>query len=206
MTLSAVATRYAKALADVTTSAAGLQPDAALGQLRAFESALNGSQELQNALTTPAVPAMAWRLVPPAFLRSDNTTPMLVMARHARSPAHSAGEICTWRRRVADREMPPVQGGQLLSDRGQARPSGAAEDPPPSAPFWPARAVQKQTSVRLSPCARFLLRRSIRNPIQGSPSTKLGTTRARIEAEIGFVFLGLAQTSDSPSRDKTRGA
>lgn len=146
---------------------------------------------------------MAWRLVPPAFLRSDNTTPMLVMARHARSPAHSAGEICTWRRRVADREMPPVQGGQLLLDRGQAQLVGAAEDPPPSAPSWPARAVQKQTSVHLSPCARFLLRRSIRNPIQGSPSTKLGTTRARIEVEIGLVFLGLAQTSDSPSRDKS---
>src|SRR4051794_32710889 len=63
MTLSAVATRYAKALADVTTSASGLKPDAALSQLRAFESALNGSRELQNALTTPAVPASRKRAV-----------------------------------------------------------------------------------------------------------------------------------------------
>jgi F-type H+-transporting ATPase subunit delta len=63
MTLSAVATRYAKALADVTTSAAGLQPDAALTQLRAFEGALAASHELQNALTTPAVPASRKRAV-----------------------------------------------------------------------------------------------------------------------------------------------
>jgi F-type H+-transporting ATPase subunit delta len=63
MTLSAVATRYAKALADVTTSAAGLKPDAALSQLRAFETTLNESRELQNALTTPAVPASRKRAV-----------------------------------------------------------------------------------------------------------------------------------------------
>src|SRR5450759_3979413 len=72
MTLSAVATRYAKALADVTTAAAaglrpelrpGLSPDAALSQLRAFESALAASRELENALTTPAVPASRKRAV-----------------------------------------------------------------------------------------------------------------------------------------------
>jgi F-type H+-transporting ATPase subunit delta len=63
MTLSAVATRYAKALADVTTAATGLQPDAALTQLRAFEGALAASRELQNALTTPAVPASRKRAV-----------------------------------------------------------------------------------------------------------------------------------------------
>src|SRR6185369_7114260 len=63
MTLSAVATRYAKALADVTTSAAGLQPDVALNQLRAFEAALAASHELQNALNTPAVPASRKRVV-----------------------------------------------------------------------------------------------------------------------------------------------
>ena len=56
MTLSAVATRYAKALADVTSAPAGaLSPQDALTQLRAFESALAASRELENALTTPAV-------------------------------------------------------------------------------------------------------------------------------------------------------
>jgi F-type H+-transporting ATPase subunit delta len=64
MTLSAVATRYAKALADVTTTAAGaLRPEDALTQLRAFESALAASKELQNALITPAVPSGRKRAV-----------------------------------------------------------------------------------------------------------------------------------------------
>ena len=64
MTLSAVATRYAKALADVTTAAAGgLHPEDALAQLRAFESALSSSRELLNALITPAVPLSRKRAV-----------------------------------------------------------------------------------------------------------------------------------------------
>jgi F-type H+-transporting ATPase subunit delta len=64
MTLSAVATRYAKALADVTSAAASaLSPQDALTQLRAFESALAASRELENALTTPAVPTGRKRAV-----------------------------------------------------------------------------------------------------------------------------------------------
>jgi F-type H+-transporting ATPase subunit delta len=64
MTLSAVATRYAKALADVTTTAASrLRPEDALAQLRAFESALSASRELLNALITPAVPLNRKRAV-----------------------------------------------------------------------------------------------------------------------------------------------
>jgi F-type H+-transporting ATPase subunit delta len=64
MTLSAVATRYAKALADVTSVPAGaLSPQDALTQLRAFESALAASRELENALTTPAVPTGRKRAV-----------------------------------------------------------------------------------------------------------------------------------------------
>jgi len=57
MTHSAVATRYANALADVvTTGAAGLNAETALSQLRALESAMNSSAELTNALISPAVP------------------------------------------------------------------------------------------------------------------------------------------------------
>jgi F-type H+-transporting ATPase subunit delta len=64
MTLSSVATRYAKALADVTaTASSGLTPEDALSQLRAFESALAASRELANALTTPAVPTSRKRAV-----------------------------------------------------------------------------------------------------------------------------------------------
>ena len=51
MTHSAVATRYANALADVVNTAA----ESTLGELRAFESVLASSSELQNALDTPAV-------------------------------------------------------------------------------------------------------------------------------------------------------
>ena len=57
MTRSAVATRYASALADVVTAAASpLRPEAAVAELRSFEAALRSSAELHNALTTPAVP------------------------------------------------------------------------------------------------------------------------------------------------------
>jgi F-type H+-transporting ATPase subunit delta len=57
MTLSALAKRYAEALADVVTGAAsGLRAEDAVAQLRAFESALQASLELREALSTPAVP------------------------------------------------------------------------------------------------------------------------------------------------------
>jgi F-type H+-transporting ATPase subunit delta len=57
MTLSAVATRYASALADVVTAGgSALSPQDAVAQLRSFETVLQSSLELQNALTTPAVP------------------------------------------------------------------------------------------------------------------------------------------------------
>jgi F-type H+-transporting ATPase subunit delta len=57
MTLSAVAARYANALADVVTaSASTLSPQQAVVELRAFGDTLHGSVELQNALITPAVP------------------------------------------------------------------------------------------------------------------------------------------------------
>jgi F-type H+-transporting ATPase subunit delta len=57
MPLSAVATRYANALADVVTlPGSTVAPQQALTQLRAFVSALQGSLELHNALVTPAVP------------------------------------------------------------------------------------------------------------------------------------------------------
>lgn len=58
MTLSAVATRYANALADVVvTPGSALTPDAALKELRAFEGAMQASHELAAALATPAVSA-----------------------------------------------------------------------------------------------------------------------------------------------------
>ena len=56
MTLSAVAKRYADALADVVTAAGSpLRPEDAVAELRGFDGALQGSPELQNALVTPAI-------------------------------------------------------------------------------------------------------------------------------------------------------
>lgn len=64
MTLSAVASRYANALADVVTaSRSSLRPEDAVAELRAFESTLASSTELRNALITPAVPAGRKRAV-----------------------------------------------------------------------------------------------------------------------------------------------
>jgi F-type H+-transporting ATPase subunit delta len=64
MTLTAVAARYANALADVVTSGGSpLRPRDAVAELRAFAAALAASAELQNALATPAVPAPRKRAV-----------------------------------------------------------------------------------------------------------------------------------------------
>jgi len=58
MTLSAIAARYADALADVVTAAnSTVRPQDTLKQLQAFDAMLRSSADLQNALATPAVPA-----------------------------------------------------------------------------------------------------------------------------------------------------
>jgi F-type H+-transporting ATPase subunit delta len=64
MPITAVATRYANALADVITAPkAPARPEALLAELRGFEAVLRGSTELHNALITPAVPAARKRAV-----------------------------------------------------------------------------------------------------------------------------------------------
>jgi F-type H+-transporting ATPase subunit delta len=63
MPVSAVATRYSNALADVVTAvSSALAPQEAVAELRSFESAL-ASRELRNALITPAVPPARKRAV-----------------------------------------------------------------------------------------------------------------------------------------------
>lgn len=64
MTHSAVATRYANALADVVTAASSaVPPPAAVSELRAFQAALQESPELHGVLLTPAVPVARKRAV-----------------------------------------------------------------------------------------------------------------------------------------------
>jgi F-type H+-transporting ATPase subunit delta len=64
MTLSAIATRYANALADVVTAGASpVRPADAVAELQYFAAALAASVELRNALSTPAVPVGRKRAV-----------------------------------------------------------------------------------------------------------------------------------------------
>ena len=61
--VSVVATRYAKALADVVIGADNLDAGQVLGQLRAVQSLIEGSADLRNALASPAVPPARKRAV-----------------------------------------------------------------------------------------------------------------------------------------------
>ena len=64
MTTSALATRYANALADVVTApGSSVRAEDALAELRSFDAALGSSAELHNALTSPAVPTGRKRTV-----------------------------------------------------------------------------------------------------------------------------------------------
>lgn len=54
--LSAVSTRYAKALVDVVTEpGSGIVPEKAMDELRQVAALISGSEDLRNALLTPAV-------------------------------------------------------------------------------------------------------------------------------------------------------
>ena len=64
MPFTAVAKRYASALADVVTlGKVRMDPKLVLAELRGFEATLQGSPELVNALVTPAVPGSRKRAV-----------------------------------------------------------------------------------------------------------------------------------------------
>ncbi len=61
---TAVANRYANALADVVTApGSALTPSAAVTELHSFATLLRSSEELHNALVTPAVPNSRKRAV-----------------------------------------------------------------------------------------------------------------------------------------------
>ena len=64
MTISAVAKRYAHALADVVTAGnSPLRAEDAVAQLKAFDAVLQSSAELRSALLTPSVPLARKRAV-----------------------------------------------------------------------------------------------------------------------------------------------
>lgn len=104
MTLSAVATRYANALADVVTGpGSALRPEDAAPELRAFADALASSLELREAFATPAVPvnrkrAVATRIAEVLKLSRIMRNFLLVLVDHGRMDAlpeivHSFEEI-----------------------------------------------------------------------------------------------------------------
>jgi F-type H+-transporting ATPase subunit delta len=64
MTSSAIASRYANALADVVTGgAAAFDPQQAVRELRSFQAVMDSSAELRSALTSPAVATSRKRAV-----------------------------------------------------------------------------------------------------------------------------------------------
>jgi F-type H+-transporting ATPase subunit delta len=78
MTLSAVATRYANALADVVLAPGSpVKPRDAVAQLERFAAVLAGSSELHNALTSPAVPPARKRAVVGRIAGMLGLTPIL---------------------------------------------------------------------------------------------------------------------------------
>ena len=92
MTVSAVATRYAEAFADVvTTPGSPLRPQEALAQLGSFHALLSSSTELYNALTSPAVPgsrkkAAAGRIAEALGLARITRNFLFVLIDHHRIP------------------------------------------------------------------------------------------------------------------------
>jgi F-type H+-transporting ATPase subunit delta len=95
MTLSAVAARYANALADVVTAgSSALNPQQAVAELRSFEALLSGSVELRNALITPAVPgsrkkAVVGRLADSLQLSRITRNLLFVLIDHRRTASLS---------------------------------------------------------------------------------------------------------------------
>ena len=93
MTSSAVATRYANALADVVTAAgSAVKPQDAVLQLRAFAAAMAESPELYNSLITPAVPlarkrAVVSRIADALQIARIVRNFLLVLIDHRRIPA-----------------------------------------------------------------------------------------------------------------------
>lgn len=109
MTLSAVAARYANALADVVTQAGSeLSPNAAVSELRGFEDALKTSPELHEVLVTPAVPlgrkrAVIQRLADLLKLSRITRNFVSVLLDHRRVPLVS--EILAAFEQIVDERM-----------------------------------------------------------------------------------------------------
>jgi F-type H+-transporting ATPase subunit delta len=75
---SALASRYAKALADAVLSpGSGADPRQSLAELRAFEQMVEASPELRNVLLSPAVPTVRKRAVVARFVPLVPLSPLI---------------------------------------------------------------------------------------------------------------------------------
>src|SRR5512146_456275 len=128
MTLSAVAARYANALADVVTqTGSALRPQDAVTELRLFEDALRVSPDLHEVLVTPAVPigrkrAVLGRLADLLKLSRITRNFVFVLLDHRRIPLVS--EIIAAFEQVVDERLgfarADVQSASELSDHQRA--------------------------------------------------------------------------------------
>jgi F-type H+-transporting ATPase subunit delta len=135
MTLSALAKRYAEALADVVAAAGSkLRPEDAVEQLRAFEAALEASADLREALSTPAVPpgrkkAVIGRIADVLNLSRATRNFLFVLVDHRRIPLFA--EIAQTFELVVDGRLgfarAEVRAAQPLSESQREELSAALE-------------------------------------------------------------------------------
>src|ERR1700752_3666418 len=75
--LSVVSARYAKALVDVVTESAGMNPADVLPQLHSVEALIASSQDLRAVLATPAVSPSRKRAVMAKLMAPLNLIPQV---------------------------------------------------------------------------------------------------------------------------------
>jgi len=163
MTASAVATRYAEALADVVTgSGSTLSPREALSQLGAFGQALTSSPELYHALTSPAVlgsrkKAAVARIGDVLGLAKISRNFLFVLIDRRRIPA--LGEILQTFELVLDERL-----GFARAEVSSARELSEAQ-----------RATLNQTLERLSG-KRIRMRFAVDSSLIGGVVARIGST------------------------------
>ena len=137
--ISVVAARYAKALADVVTagvhasSAAQADPAAITAQLQAVDEVIASSNELKNALASPAVApsrkrAVMARLIAPMNLSAQVRNFLFVVIDHRR--VHELKSIIEAFENLADERLgyvrADVSSAQALPEAQRAALEGAA--------------------------------------------------------------------------------
>jgi F-type H+-transporting ATPase subunit delta len=163
MIASALAARYAKALADVVTAAdSPVRPPEVLDELRAFQATLQSSTELYAVLNSPAVPASRKKAVVGRIADDLQVSPvarnfLFVLIGHRRIPAFA--EILESFELVLDEHL-----GYARAEAASARELSAAQ-----------RAEVSATLERLSG-KRVRMRFKIDESLIGGVLARIGST------------------------------